>query len=402
MVEKKVLIFKDRINISKPELIHILDNPKYPPVPSGIYFDWGQSKYGEWDGNGKFPFQVGFNDNGLQIFTYWHEDTQITWGENRQHGLRQFSVGKVEIIAVDNDKNVFDVSIISEWSPLKDYYKRVAEELKPFTIKPKIKTFDIEPIKYKGSVSEFRAWMDIYLSRGGGNLLIPLPRDVQMELMKRTMKKNDSKSDIIAFPNIVVNINYSLQDKDTNREVWYAYLYDPRISRSKQDPINNENFVSVHQWATILAVENPPNNTIVEFFDGILFRRVRDNGEVESHVRGQPIGEPFSSYMEHMKKQWIESRKEEKIEKLKNSEEMNTEKIVNINLQTKPAGRKVDHWNPIAFDIMNDGKKDAQLRAYEYWCEQQKIKNPNRDDRKNFKKAMKREQERRGRNREGK
>ncbi len=131
-----------------------------------------------------------------------------------------------------------------------------------------VKSFAIEPIKYSGSVSEFRAWMDIYLSHGGGNIAIPLPHDVQMELIKNY----DSRSDIITFPNIVINIDYSIQDKDTNREVWYAYLYDPRISVSKLDRIHNESFVSIHQWATILAVEQPPNNTTVEFLDGVLFR----------------------------------------------------------------------------------------------------------------------------------
>lgn len=68
-----------------------------------------------------------------------------------------------------------------------------------------------------------------------------------------------------------------------------------------------------------------------------------------------------------------------------------------IVLQTKPAGRKVDEWNPRAFDILNDGKEDSELRAFTAWCEAQGITNSDKHERDAFKKAMDRERKRRNR-----
>jgi hypothetical protein len=68
-----------------------------------------------------------------------------------------------------------------------------------------------------------------------------------------------------------------------------------------------------------------------------------------------------------------------------------------INLQNKPAGRKVDPWNPIAFNILNDGNENSERRAFDYWCKEQGFVNPQRSEREAFKKAMKREEERRRR-----
>ena len=70
-----------------------------------------------------------------------------------------------------------------------------------------------------------------------------------------------------------------------------------------------------------------------------------------------------------------------------------------INLQTKPAGRKVDPWNPIAYEILIDGNENAEKRAFKYWCKEQEIINPEKRERDAFKKAMKRAEKRRRRNR---
>lgn len=68
-----------------------------------------------------------------------------------------------------------------------------------------------------------------------------------------------------------------------------------------------------------------------------------------------------------------------------------------IVLQTKPAGRKVDEWNPRAFDILYDGKENSDLRAFEYWCKEQGILYPDDRNKDAFKKAMEREDKRRNR-----
>ncbi|MEW6287290.1 MAG: hypothetical protein AB1509_13790, partial [Chloroflexota bacterium] len=65
------------------------------------------------------------------------------------------------------------------------------------------------------------------------------------------------------------------------------------------------------------------------------------------------------------------------------------------NPQMKPPGRHVDKWNPIAYDILNDGGEDAEKRAFAEWCLQRGIKNPSKGDREAFRKAMEREGERR-------
>jgi hypothetical protein len=66
-----------------------------------------------------------------------------------------------------------------------------------------------------------------------------------------------------------------------------------------------------------------------------------------------------------------------------------------ISLQSKPAGRNVDPWNPPAFDILNEGTVTSSNRAFEYWCKQQGIEHPTKWERNAFKKAMKRERARR-------
>jgi hypothetical protein len=69
--------------------------------------------------------------------------------------------------------------------------------------------------------------------------------------------------------------------------------------------------------------------------------------------------------------------------------------IKEINLQTKPAGRKVYPCNPIAYDILSDGNENAEIRAFNYWCKEQGICDPGRRERDAFKKAMKRVEKRR-------
>lgn len=80
-----------------------------------------------------------------------------------------------------------------------------------------------------------------------------------------------------------------------NREVWYALFYDPKVSRSTYVP---------NKWATILAIEQPPNNTTVQFLDGIYFRLDRRDGRTEDYAIGYPIGQTFSVYAQFIKDEW--------------------------------------------------------------------------------------------------
>ena len=67
-----------------------------------------------------------------------------------------------------------------------------------------------------------------------------------------------------------------------------------------------------------------------------------------------------------------------------------------IRLQSKKPGRKVDPWNPYAYEIIvnGDGSKEAWEDSFDYWCEMQGIIDPDKGNRSAFKKAMKRAEER--------
>ena len=98
--------------------------------------------------------------------------------------------------------------------------------------------------------------------------------------------------------------------------------------------------------------------------------------------------------IEQMEKTILLLQKE--LEALRNTQRHKEKK--EINLQSKPAGRKINPWNPVAYNILYDGNDDAERRAFTHWCKEQGIINPQKPEREAFKKAMKREGERRGRN----
>jgi hypothetical protein len=410
-----------------------------------------------------------------------------------------------------------------------------------------IKSFKIEPIQYTGSVSHFRAWMDRFMSLYLGRMIVRFPDEERDAILKKAIEENnqamrEGKPLTSVFDASLwswqLHIKYSGNDQAAYREVWHVSVYNPTKSKKTYVP---------NTWATILAVERYPNNTIVEFLDGVYFRYNERDGSVD-FIHGNMIGEMFSEYAEFIKDEWVKrdnpvqskkenqtsgtSRATEKItimypgsienfrtlidelrmtsnykwtssknevlaiwdyasllkkenqkksdmwfiasqtvddkkqngqaviqafESIPNVTTVNfydgksfnshlgfkeekkigesfdelvqaikifwekTDKIETvslpqkypleqmqisspesrreINLQSKQAGRKINSWNPEAFDIMNDGNEKAELRAFEFWCEKQSIPNPKRGDRDAFKKAMKRESERRRRNR---
>ena len=75
-------------------------------------------------------------------------------------------------------------------------------------------------------------------------------------------------------------------------------------------------------------------------------------------------------------------------------------KLKSIDLSTKPPGRKVDSWNISAWNIIVQGKgtKDAYKEAFAKWCEEKGISEGSSDryDKKAFKMAMKRAEDRWG------
>ena len=163
-------------------------------------------------------------------------------------------------------------------------------------IKPK----KIESIQYVGSVSHFRAWMDRFLSLGRGRMFFPFPDNERDLILKQTVEENnkairDSEPYRIIFDMSLwswqLHIRYSEKDKDANREVWYVHLYDPTVSKTTFVP---------DKRASILAVEQSPNNTIVEFLDGVTFR----NGLLTSFPYEGMIGDMFSNYTKFIKDEW--------------------------------------------------------------------------------------------------
>ena len=157
----------------------------------------------------------------------------------------------------------------------------------------KSKSVEIEPIKYNGSVSDFRAWMDGFLSHA--SVVMLQPSTSQDEIKKRAFDEQKD-SDIIDFsryyPRLIVS--YSEIDQSSSREVWYVTKYDP-IADNQSKPLK--------KWATILAVETL-GKTTVEFLDGIYFRLRESNGRVTDYARANFIGDDFSSYVRFIKDEW--------------------------------------------------------------------------------------------------
>jgi len=71
---------------------------------------------------------------------------------------------------------------------------------------------------------------------------------------------------------------------------------------------------------------------------------------------------------------------------------IDSQKQEQIILQRKKSGRPVHPENPIAWEMIlkGNGSDNAWKRAFDYWCNEKRITNPNRRDRNAFKKAMKR------------
>jgi hypothetical protein len=163
--------------------------------------------------------------------------------------------------------------------------------------KAKTKSLEIEPIVYEGSVDDFRAWMDGFLSRA--SVVTLLDAASQEEIRQKAFdewKNRGMKGDVINFsqyyPRLIVQ--YSELDKSTNREVWYVTRYDPmKEGRTKPS----------ERWATILAIQ-AFNTTTIQFLDGFYFRFRKSDGRVIDNARADFIGDDFSMYAKFIKDEW--------------------------------------------------------------------------------------------------
>jgi hypothetical protein len=129
----------------------------------------------------------------------------------------------------------------------------------------------IPSIEYPGSVAHFRAWMDRFLAVNGQIFKV----------------KKDAHT-------LEYHIGYFTPAHNTTREVWNVYI-DPRIVVNGKRPGDS-------RFAMILAVEDRPNRTMIEFIDGHCYERTAyqsrsstsephlGNAYLASH---EPIGNDF-------------------------------------------------------------------------------------------------------------
>jgi hypothetical protein len=144
----------------------------------------------------------------------------------------------------------------------------------------------IEAIEYPGSVEHFRAWMDKYLAINGDVFTTP------------------SKPKIREY-----RISYSSSARAKAREVWHV---TPLIRGKGKDAGSSK-------WATILAVEESPNKTSVEFIDGLFYHRdtrlykismdgekksMPMHGQLTEYAYGESIGDDFIKLCEDLKSAW--------------------------------------------------------------------------------------------------
>jgi tetratricopeptide (TPR) repeat protein/DNA-binding CsgD family transcriptional regulator len=135
--------------------------------------------------------------------------------------------------------------------------------------------------------------MDAFFARGGNTLLFHSTPEQIAQAMHRATTGQEGRSDIVQLARHLRG-RYSLEDQDTNREVWYIAVFDPAIDARLYDP---------RKCATILAIENPPGRTTVQFLDGVMFR-YRTQGTVTDYARGLTIGDDFAEYARLVKDQW--------------------------------------------------------------------------------------------------
>lgn len=268
----------------------------------------------------------------------------------------------------ENKLRQLEEEVQSLKNSISDFYK-LYEESSDNTGNLKEK---ISKAEYFGSVAHFRAWMDRFLAVNGKSF---------------TFEYNAHK--------LEYQVGYFSHAHTSTREVWNVYI-DPQIIIDGKRPGDS-------MFGLILAVEYKPNYTVIEFIDGHCYERTAyqkrsSTSELsfgEAYLaKHKMIGENFTKIANAIKAEIKNENNSFEITKEEDKKVLSDKKR-EINLQTKPAGRKIDPWNPLAYDILVDGKEEASIRAFRFWCEKQAIKDPGNRERDAFKKAMKREEDRR-------
>lgn len=159
--------------------------------------------------------------------------------------------------------------------------------------KAKIKSLEIEPLKFDGSVDDFRAWMDGFLSWAGVVTLVnAVPQQEVLRKAFEAHKGGDIVNVAQYYPKL--RVKYSEIDRSSQREVWYVYVYNP---------MTDDDNTPLKRWATILATQTL-NQTTVHFLDGFIFRLRDSNARVTENVRAGFIGDDFSLYAKAIRDEW--------------------------------------------------------------------------------------------------
>lgn len=144
----------------------------------------------------------------------------------------------------------------------------------------------INPIDYPGSVGHFRAWMDRFLARKGDMFSISVSQEI-----------NEYK------------VDYTPVAQTSTREVWHVKSIVPFANSVK---------TKKQRHGMILASEELPNKTIVEFIDGAYYaenqswvlRSMYDEHPTNlppakpEKVKEYPIGDDFIQLVESIKSEW--------------------------------------------------------------------------------------------------
>ncbi|MFN8435078.1 MAG: hypothetical protein U0V18_13715 [Anaerolineales bacterium] len=199
----------------------------------------------------------------------------------------------------------------------------------------------IEPVNYSGSVSHFRALMDKVLALNG-NIFI-------------TSTNNKYR------------VEYTRSAQAEAREAWHVI---PVINVNKGDAKLSKT------WATILAIEESPNSTTVEFIDGLYYYHdtrmhsasssslIAAIGSLTEHDYGDWIGEDFVEIVHRIKAEIIGKEAQTPISSL-------WEKIPNIG------------WNRTAVQLWHEGYTTAEI-AKRVKKDEQTVRNKIADLRREF------------------
>jgi len=149
----------------------------------------------------------------------------------------------------------------------------------------------VETIKYEGSVAHFRAWMDRYLAINGNIFSFVHDGTIQE-----------------------YEIKYASNAQAPAREVWHVTPVI-RVTDGVYEPNST--------WATILAVEELPKQTTIDFIDGLYYYKDERmyvtsplaeprlmHGRLIEYAQGELIGDDFKKIVKTIKNEFEQANDE--------------------------------------------------------------------------------------------